>query len=245
MAVAKHSHAVSSLPQGTSSPKDNPHASARQDFISAVAGNEPSNQLEATDAFPDGSLAQHYKISRGGSGNTGQQSDEESFQCIRDAAAGKFRTLVQLNEEIQSSIEKLASLCLDAGPQQPSVAASFESCLARIGQHPSSCCEAITSTEHDCYTEGECGVHDLHPIQEGAGRLEDGSGKPACTCAHACNSNIMEGTRGKRMRRGLLGESGKAITAVYEAMREIQDVHSSDELMHFEFCGPFWELSEV
>lgn len=43
----------------------------------------------------------------------------------------------------------------------------------------------------------------------------------------------------------LLGESGTAYSAVQAAVRSIVDVHESDGLMHFEFVGPFWELTEV
>ena len=29
------------------------------------------------------------------------------------------------------------------------------------------------------------------------------------------------------------------------AMQAVRDVHTTDELMHFEWLGPFWELNEV
>jgi hypothetical protein len=47
------------------------------------------------------------------------------------------------------------------------------------------------------------------------------------------------------MQTRLLGESGEVVRSVHEALKEVEDVHCSDELMHFEFFGPFWELSEV
>jgi hypothetical protein len=43
----------------------------------------------------------------------------------------------------------------------------------------------------------------------------------------------------------LLGECGQVSKAVHEALREVEEVHCSDQLMHFEFFGLFWELSEV
>lgn len=43
----------------------------------------------------------------------------------------------------------------------------------------------------------------------------------------------------------VLGESGSAYSAVQAAVRDILDVHQSDGLMHYEFWGPFWELTEV
>lgn len=63
-------------------------------------------------------------------------------------------------------------------------------------------------------------------------------GACACaTCKHCC----------RRLcgMTALLGESGDAMHAAQEAVRSITDVHKSDELMHYEFLVPFWELTEV
>jgi hypothetical protein len=49
----------------------------------------------------------------------------------------------------------------------------------------------------------------------------------------------------KQQTQKLLGESGEMYDATRQALEKIQDVHASDELMHFEFWGPFWELTEV
>jgi hypothetical protein len=49
----------------------------------------------------------------------------------------------------------------------------------------------------------------------------------------------------KQKTQKLLGESGEVYDAAQHALTKIQDVHVSDELMHFEFWGPFWELTEV
>lgn len=43
----------------------------------------------------------------------------------------------------------------------------------------------------------------------------------------------------------VLGESGSAYSTVQAAVRDVLDVHQSDGLMHYEFWGPFWELTEV
>jgi hypothetical protein len=241
MAVVQLPHAVSpstSFPHGALLPKHAPHASARQGFQLPGARKERSNHVEATDAFANGSMTQPYQIRGGGdSESTGQDSNDAYFQCLHVAAASRFRAMVQLNEEIESSIEQLSSMCLDAVPRKPSAPASFESCLASIAQDPSSSSEAISCAKQDCNTEGDIAARDVYCIQEGAGC-------PAvCMCAYACGCTLS--SMGKTMRRGLLGESGEAITAVHEALKEIEDVHRSDELMHFEFCGPFWELSEV
>ena len=46
-------------------------------------------------------------------------------------------------------------------------------------------------------------------------------------------------------RQKLLGESGEVATLVQGVMQAVRDVHATDELMHFEWLGPFWELNEV
>lgn len=64
--------------------------------------------------------------------------------------------------------------------------------------------------------------------------------KSPCACA-TCKDCCRRGCR----MIGLLSESGDAMHAAQEAMRSISDVHKSDELMHYEFLVPFWELTEV
>jgi hypothetical protein len=180
-----------------------------------------------------------YQTVRGEGESTGQHSNDSNFQCLHDAIASDFRALVQLNEEIETSIEDLSSVCLDAVPGQPSVPASFENYLARFWRDPSSFREAISSAEHYWNAGGGFADYDLCPIQEGAGHLNYRDRKVAC----ACNLNCIGDMRSRT--RGLLGESGEAVKAAREALKELEVVHSSDELMHFEFCGPFWELSQV
>jgi hypothetical protein len=213
MAEVPHPHAESrstGFPHSTLLSKHAPQASASQGLPFASSGSEFTTHYEGRDGFSSGNMVALYQTVRGEGESTGQHSNDSNFQCLHDAIASDFRALVQLNEEIETSTEELASVGLDAVPRQTSVPASFESCLARLGQDPSSFGEAISSAEHDWSTGGQFVDHDLYPIQT-----------------------------------GLLGESGEAIRAAHEAMKEIEAVHSSDELMHFEFCGPFWELSEV
>jgi hypothetical protein len=248
MADVRHRHAVSPfsrLPHSTLLPKHTPHASASQGLVSAVARSESSTHHEARDASPNGSMVASYKTGRGDGESTSQHSNEAHFQCLHDAAASKIRALVQLHEEIETSIEELSSVCLDAVPGQPSVPASFESCLASLRQDPASLREVISSAQHDWNTGWEFADYDLHRIQEATDRLEDRDRNAACTCEWCCDSNCIGEMRRNRMTRGLLGESGEAIKAAHGALRGLEVVHSTDELMHFEFFGPFWELSQV
>lgn len=46
-------------------------------------------------------------------------------------------------------------------------------------------------------------------------------------------------------RGALLGECGETVKELHDALTSFQDIHSSDALMHFEFAGPFLELTEV
>jgi hypothetical protein len=55
----------------------------------------------------------------------------------------------------------------------------------------------------------------------------------------------MKCAKDEQRTQKLLGESGEVYDAARQALAKIQDVHVSDELMHFEFWGPFWELTEV
>jgi hypothetical protein len=55
----------------------------------------------------------------------------------------------------------------------------------------------------------------------------------------------MKCAKDKQKAQKLLGESGEVYEAARQALEKIQDVHVSDELMHFEFWGPFWELTEA
>jgi hypothetical protein len=83
---------------------------------------------------------------------------------------------------------------------------------------------------HDCAVAGDatCIAADAQPSILNA--------TDACTL---CMESV---TRRETM---LLGESGEVFRAAQAALEEIRDVHNSDALMHFEFFGPFWELSEA
>jgi hypothetical protein len=48
-----------------------------------------------------------------------------------------------------------------------------------------------------------------------------------------------------RRENMLLGERGEVFRAAQAAVEGIRDVNNTDGLMHSEFFGPFWELSEA
>lgn len=60
-----------------------------------------------------------------------------------------------------------------------------------------------------------------------------------CACGSTCTPCMLN------CESMLLGESGEVVAAMYAALQGVLDVHKSDELMHVEFWGPFWELTEV
>jgi hypothetical protein len=122
-------------------------------------------------------------------------------------------------------------VCKDAVSQQTSAPACSDSCRAHLARDSSSAIETSFVKEQNGNSAGD-------------DNFEESGSEEECTSTRICTV----GTAGmwrKRIRRGLLGESGQVIKTAHEALQEIMDVHSSDELMHFELCGPFWELSEV
>jgi hypothetical protein len=217
------------------------HASDRQELPSDSAGNDSSASLEVAHASQKVSKVERYSMGQGEGESKSQQSNETNLLCMHNATASRFRALCDPTKEIVTSIEQLSSLHLDAGSRQHSVSASSGTCRARLPKGPSSPAEAICSSQHDSNSEGDSLVHDVDYVREGRCPLEGGGSEGTSTC----NSTNADGERKHTLATGLLGESGQALKAVHGALKEIEDVHSSDELMHFEFVGPFWELSEV
>jgi hypothetical protein len=216
------------------------HGSTGKESPIDWAGNDSTASLEAEDATRKGDKVQGYTVEKGGESKS-QQSDETDFMCMEHAATSKFRALVDPTEAMQTSIEQLSSEHLDAGPWKPSVAATPGTRLARLPKDSSSFAEAMCSSQHDSNSEGGSLGHDVDAMRTGVGSPGGGGTEGTSTC----NSTNEGGMRGKTLGTGLLGESGQAIKAIHESLKELEDVHSSDELMHFEFFGPFWELSEV
>jgi hypothetical protein len=214
---------------------------ARQGHAFDSAGSESSTYHAAMDASPGENRKTQNKTGGGEGRSATQLSDEASFQCLRDAALGKFRSLAQMNEEIETSIEELANVSLDTVPRQPSVTASFDTCRTTLRRDSSSHIEAMDSSEHDSNVVGDELFRHVDELQEGLSPLKDMDADRSSTC----NSTNAGGKRRQVLVSGLLGESGETLKAVHEAMKKVKDVHNSDELMHFEFCGPFWELTEV
>jgi hypothetical protein len=215
MAVVQHSDEVS----------------GRQEASFDSAGHASSTHHEAYHGFHEDCKIERNQVGEGEDVGTVQTSEEAHLQCFHEAAASEFRTLVQLNEDLQTSIIAITSVCKDAVSQQTSAPASSDSCRAHLARDSSS------AIETSCFKE-----------QNGNGvgndNLEESGSEDECTSTRICAIHTA-GIWRKRIRRGLLGESGQVIKTAHEALKEIMDVHSSDELMHFELCGPFWELSEV
>ena len=112
-------------------------------------------------------------------------------------------------------------------------------------------------------------------VSTDAQSIHDGSAGTAGSRTHACQACILCGSQapasggvaqvyaartpmhrvyntwmpcmmcGEGRRALLLGESGEVAKAAYDALASVLDVHTSDALMHFEFIGPFEELTEV
>jgi hypothetical protein len=243
-AVIKQQHAVPTSASFQSSAlqlQGTPHASIRQERSLHLAGNESSSHHEAIDDVPNGKKVGPDQMGAGEGESTGQHSNATDFQCLHDAVAGRFRTLAQREEEIQISIEELANVSLDTVPEQLSVPASFGASCLRNRQESSSHVDVICCSEHDSNVVREDVAHEGESVREGISRLKDRGGKETSTCS----STNAAGMWNTAVRAGLLGESVQAIKTAHEALKEIEDVHSSDGLMHFEFFGPFWELSEV
>jgi hypothetical protein len=243
-AVIKHQHAVPASTSSQSSAlqlQGTPDESIRRDSVSNSAGKESSTGREAVVDVPKGDKAEPDQMGGGEGESTGQRSNETYFQYLHDTAASRFRTMAQMNEEIQTSIEELASVCLDEVPLQPSAPASFGACNLGRGQESASRVEDMCCSEHDSNAVGEDVAHEDESVRERVTCLKDRSREDTSTCS---STNVAWMAR-KVVKTGLLGESGQEIKAAHEALQEIEDVHSSDGLMHFEFFGPFWELSEV
>jgi hypothetical protein len=217
------------------------HASTEQEESSDAVRHDSSAYLEAVHASPRGEKMKGLSIQRGQSECKSQQSDETDYLCIQNAASSKFRALVDPTEEVQTSIEQLSSIHRDPGPLQPSVAAFSGTCLACLPRESASLVEAQCSSQHDSNSVGGSMSYNVDALREGKDPCKDGGDEGTSTC-YSTNAG---GIRRQALVPRLLGQSGQVSKAVHEALKEVQEVHCSDELMHFEFFGPFWELSEV
>jgi hypothetical protein len=269
IAVARHQHAasVSSLPTSASPLRDHPHASTRREFSPDSVGNQFPAAHEATDDFLHGVQEESARMWVGEDESAKQSSSEGYLQSLHDSAETKF-IRAHMNEGIQTAQEDLSKMCLDADDLHPSVHAPSDTCRTRLTLNPSSFVEDIGCSEDDSNTVAEEVTHEIDATQEVVSGLRDrhwegkstwDSPKASGTRRNAIGKGLLgygevqstrdsthaAGKRRKTRRKGLLGENGKVLQAAIAALGEIKDVHTSDELMHFEFCGPFWELSEV
>jgi hypothetical protein len=244
-AIADHPHMHSTLTCFRISDlplRSTPLTPRRHGLSSKRAGNEPTSPHEAIDVSSEEGNEELEETVEGQDESTSEASNEAYLQRLHDVAESKFlRALVQLNEDIETAEEQLSSLCLDAVPRQPSVLASSDAHHTHLGRETSSFVDAMGVSGQDSNTEGGTAARNLESMRGRVCGLEDRQGE----ATSACNSTNVGGMRRIAVKTGLLGENGKAVKAVHEALKAIQDVHCSDELMHFELCGPFWELSEV
>jgi hypothetical protein len=231
-----------SLPSHASIPREHPQESTRHRSVPNWEGNESPSAHAATDDFSQGDQVETDKMEVGKDESTTEGSNEAYLQSLHDSAERKFlRALVHMNEGIEISQEELSKMCLDADDGHPRVHETSDTCRSHNRRDSSSIIEAMASSVDDSNTDEEEEADDLEATQDGVGGLTDRGGEVQSTW----DSKHAAGKRRKARRKGLLGESGKVLQAVVEALGEIKDVHTSDELMHFEFCGPFLELSEV
>jgi hypothetical protein len=240
IAVFPHPHAVSAstrFPSSGSQLEDTQHASTRQGTLERSAVNEFSSNLAAKDALPKRGKVEPCKIGAEGSDSTSQLSSQTTTQCLEDAAISRFQALVQSSEGFETSIEELSSTFLDAVPRH-SIAPPTKTHRPKDSASQS---EAISTSQHGSNAVGVFMPHDVDATPEGISGLRDTGDEGTSTC-HSSNAG---GVRRQAVDKMLLGESGEALKAVHEALQQVEDVQSSDELMHFEFCGPFLELSEV
>jgi hypothetical protein len=156
------------------------------------------------------------------------------------------------NKAVKREIEDLSSLFVDAGPQ-PCRGAVSSNCLhfaQGVSPHlkgDGSAAYRSTGRHTAELMGGRSGGAEAVPqgaAGVGVGDRDREQVAPSAR-ASAFNAALNDGADRTDMQIRLLGESGEVMRSVYEALKKIEDVHCSDELMHFEFFGPFWELSEV
>jgi hypothetical protein len=243
VAVVQHLHVPSgesSLCRNMSTPNDVPYAST-----GLGSSFEPTENflpsLTATVALSEDSDEEHF----GADGSVPEVevvSDHLStsqFPSLCAATVNKYQTFQHIPDDFQQIIEDLSSLCVDAGLRQGSD--NVPSGRHHLTNKSSSSFGNISSSEQASAATRVGVGGDSDATEDGTVRREG----TECERTHTCNPYMIGGACREAVKNGLLGESGEVIKAVHEALKEIEDVHSSDELMHFEFFGPFWELSEV
>jgi hypothetical protein len=239
IAVVPRAHAVSAsteLPNSALQLKDTQHVLTRQETLERSAEKESLTHLEA-DALPKRSKVRPCNVGAEDSDFMSQLSSQTTMQCLQDAAICRFQSMVQSSEEMETSIEVLSSACLEAFLRQPIASSSNTSRPKDSASHT----ETISTSQQGSNAVGGLMSHNFDATPEGISGVKDRGGEGTST-GHSTNAVAVQR---QALDTGLMGESGEALKAAFAALQQVEDVHRSDELMHFEFCGPFWELSEV
>jgi hypothetical protein len=208
-----------------------PHGRALQEGAYLV---ENLNRHVSRSSASHAAAVPHTDTSGSNSTTKRQHSSADHLPCLRDATSSWYQTLIKLNKEIDLCIEDFSSMCLDESDPQGTDIVSAECC------HHTACYTVPLKSKGD--TE-EDRAADRVVVSDALENdiVKLGDMEPQSLSAPSTRDRgSMKGSK-----IGLLGESGKVIKAAHEALQEVKDVHSSDELMHYEFCGPFWELTEV
>jgi hypothetical protein len=187
-----------------------------------------------------GSELQNATNSKGTGGDCDSNSEHSTlFPCLHDATVSKYRSCLRQDGEMQLAMEHIASLCLDSDTRNHSDSVSSGD------SYPAKDCSASFEGANSTLngkTATVVAAGGRADLQEGGMvRLQDEGCEGTVTRAPSAPPD----SSSKAVEKQLLGESWKTVKAVHEALKEVEDVHRSDELMHFEFFGPFWELSEV
>jgi hypothetical protein len=198
--------------------------------------NELSPAPEAQEASIKSGNEEEHTARGSGSESEHPNCSTAPYLCFCEAMVSKVRFLMQQKKDLMRSIDNLSSLFVDAILRQgrdlmPVDACNFAQDSPLPSVHPSSARHARPATGDKVRQEPDSVQKEMDGGGEGERRKTRTRG----------SSTSFEVGR----KRGLLGECGPAIKAAYEVLKEVEDLQSSDELMHFEFCGPFWELSEV
>jgi hypothetical protein len=188
------------------------------------------------------------------------------------ALAAEFEARLRVTQELPMEGEGAASACAHA-PRHCTVSRCGSIGACEFLQNSCAGARSSRGGPHADCNSAECmmcaqhaspqrsgGEGTLHAAFEGDAQLGGHSG--GSVAPHAARSSADVGESAKKAvphepvlcmkcekdeqrTPTLLGESGEVYGAARQALAKIQDAHVSDELMHFEFWGPFWELTEV
>jgi hypothetical protein len=236
--------ATTSFPQNAPNPKDDesesPHLGTLGSIKQVSSTDSTANELRPPQEAQEASIKDGNEEKHTACGVSHESEDPNlsiaPYPCFCDAMANKFQILMQQKIDVVRSIQNLSSLFVDASLRQVQDPMSADVChfaqdsAVHVGQ--------ASSAGHARHATGESFAQEPDSSQQGMIGGEDQEARQTRTCGSG--TSFQAGRK-----RGLLGECGPAIKAAYQVLKEIEDVHCSDELMHFEFCGPFWELSEV